>query len=64
MGPLRVPAWARRAGFGALAVALAVGVPAFSDTEALTAWTHGLSVFLVCASIVMVLAGLGLMRLG
>jgi branched-chain amino acid transport system permease protein len=64
MGRLQVPAWARRAGIAALVLALAVGVPAVSDTQALTAWTHGLSVFLVCASIVMVLGWSGDVPLG
>lgn len=63
-GPLRFPRWARTAGLAILAVALAVGVPAFSDGAALTAWTHGLSVFLVCASIVMVLGWSGDVPLG
>ena len=54
--PRPIPGWARRAAAGAALAALAVGVPALSTDIALEAWARGISIYLVCASIV-VLAG-------
>jgi branched-chain amino acid transport system permease protein len=59
-----LPAWARRAGLLALGLVLAVVVPLVSSDAALDAWAHGLSVFLVCASIVIVSGWSGEIPLG
>jgi branched-chain amino acid transport system permease protein len=55
---------ARRAGLLALGLVLAVVVPLVSSDAALDAWAHGLSVFLVCASIVIVSGWSGEIPLG
>lgn len=62
MPPL--PSWARRAVLVVLGLGLAVAVPVLSGSEALEAWTHGISVFLVCVSVVMVLGWAGDVALG
>ena len=59
-----LPAWVRRVGLAGLALALAVGVPALSTDVALDAWARGISVFLVCASIVIVSGWTGDVPLG
>ena len=59
-----LPAWLRRAGLGALAVALGVGVPVLSGNAALDAWARGISIFLVCASIVVLSGWTGEVALG
>src|SRR5205807_6090711 len=48
----------------AVALALAVGVPALSTDIALEAWARGISVFLVCASIVVLSGWTGEVPLG
>src|SRR5206468_1225487 len=58
------PAWARRLGVAAVALVLAVGVPALSADIALDAWARGISIFLVCASIVLVSGWTGDVPLG
>ena len=63
-GPRPVPVWARRAFAAAVALALAVGVPALSTDIALEAWARGISVFLVCASIVVLSGWTGEVPLG
>jgi ABC-type branched-subunit amino acid transport system permease subunit len=59
-----MPSWARRAGLLVLGGALAVAVPFFSSDAALRAWTQGVSVFLVCASIVILSGWSGEVPLG
>jgi len=59
-----LPAWARRLGVAAVALVLAVGVPALSTDVALDAWARGISIFLVCASIVIVSGWTGDVPLG
>lgn len=59
-----LPAWARRAAVVGLGGTLAVAVPVLSGDAALEAWTHGISVFLVCASIVVVSGWTGEIPLG
>ncbi|HEV7863361.1 MAG TPA: branched-chain amino acid ABC transporter permease, partial [Acidimicrobiia bacterium] len=63
-GPARLPSWARRVGVAALAVGLAVAVPAISTDIGLEAWARGISVFLICASIVIVSGWTGDVPLG
>jgi len=63
-GPVSLPAWVRRVGLAALALGLAVGVPALSSDVALDAWARGISVFLICASIVIVSGWTGEVPLG
>jgi branched-subunit amino acid ABC-type transport system permease component len=48
------PAWLGRAALVAVVLVLAVVVPAASSNGSLLAWSRGISVFLVCASIVVV----------
>jgi branched-subunit amino acid ABC-type transport system permease component len=48
------PAWLGRTALVAVVLALAVVVPAASSNGSLLAWSRGISVFLVCASIVVV----------
>ena len=62
--PRTLPSWARRAGLAGVALALAVGVPALSTDVALEAWARGISVFLICASIVIVSGWTGDVPLG
>lgn len=62
--PRPLPRWAVRAGLIGLALALAVGVPALSSDVALAAWSRGISVFLICASIVIVSGWTGDVPLG
>jgi ABC-type branched-subunit amino acid transport system permease subunit len=57
--PGATPAWLGRAGLVALALVLAVVVPAASSDASLLAWSRGISVFLVCASIVIVSGWVG-----
>src|SRR5207237_1854456 len=59
-----LPSWARRAAPFALGAVLAVAVPVFSSDPALVAWTHGIAVFLMCASIVVVSGWSGEVPLG
>jgi branched-chain amino acid transport system permease protein len=59
-----LPPWARRAGFLGLGAALGVVVPLVSSDATLDAWASGLSVFLVCASIVIVSGWSGEIPLG
>jgi branched-chain amino acid transport system permease protein len=56
--------WISRLALAGLAVALAVGVPALSTDIALEAWARGISVFLICASIVIVSGWTGDLPLG
>ncbi|MGH9001203.1 MAG: ABC transporter permease subunit [Acidimicrobiia bacterium] len=64
-GPATILApWARLVGLVAVGLVLAVAVPALSSAEALAAWTQGLSIFLVCASMVMALGWAGDVALG
>jgi branched-chain amino acid transport system permease protein len=56
--------WISRVGLVGLALALAVGVPALSTDIALEAWARGISVFLICASIVIVSGWTGDLPLG
>ncbi len=59
-----LPSWAHRAALVAVALILAVGVPVLSSDAALGAWSRGISVFLVCASIVIVSGWTGDVPLG
>jgi branched-chain amino acid transport system permease protein len=49
-----LPAWSSRATLMTVGLVLAVVVPAASSDAALVAWSRGISVFLVCTSIVVV----------
>jgi branched-subunit amino acid ABC-type transport system permease component len=62
--PPALPPWAGRLVVAALAVWLAVVVPATSSDVALDAWARGISVFLICASIVVVSGWAGEVPLG
>ena len=62
--PRPLPAWAGRVAAVAGVLALAVGVPALSTDIALEAWARGISVFLVCASIVILSGWTGEVPLG
>lgn len=62
--PVEIPPWARRVGLLVLAGLLAVAVPMLSSDVALEAWAQGISVFLVCASIVVVCGWSGEVPLG
>jgi branched-subunit amino acid ABC-type transport system permease component len=63
-GPLRLPRGAGRVAL-LLAAAILVGaVPAFSGDLALAAWVRGISVFLVCTSIVVMIGWTGQVALG
>ena len=62
--PRPLPRWVGRVGLAGLAVGLAVGVPALSSDVALDAWARGISVFLICASIVIVSGWTGEVPLG
>jgi ABC-type branched-subunit amino acid transport system permease subunit len=62
--PRPLPSWAGRVGLAGLALVLAVGVPALSGDVALAAWSRGISVFLICASIVVVSGWTGDVPLG
>jgi len=53
-----------RVALAALAVVLAIGVPAFSSDVALDAWARGIGVFLICASVVIVSGWTGDIPLG
>jgi branched-chain amino acid transport system permease protein len=62
---VRPPApWVTRVVLGALAIGLAVGVPALSSDLAVDAWARGIAVFLICASIVIVSGWTGDLPLG
>jgi branched-chain amino acid transport system permease protein len=63
-GPRPLPAWVRWAGTGVVVLGLAVAVPALSTDIALEAWARGISVFLVCASIVILSGWTGEVPLG
>jgi branched-subunit amino acid ABC-type transport system permease component len=63
-GEVRLPAVAGRAALVGAAAVLAVAVPAFSGDLALAAWVRGISVFLVCTSIVVMTGWTGQMPLG
>src|SRR5581483_5514615 len=63
-GARPLPAWIRRAGLSAVAVVLGVGVPLLSGNAALDAWARGISIFLVCASIVILSGWTGDLALG
>lgn len=62
--PRALPPWVSRAGLVGLAGVLAVAVPALSTEVALEAWARGISVFLICASIVIVSGWTGEVPLG
>lgn len=62
--PRPLPPWALRAGLVGLALVLAIGVPVLSSDAALAAWSRGISVFLICASIVIVSGWTGDVPLG
>lgn len=62
--PVELPPWAHRVGLLALAGLLAVAVPMLSSDVALEAWAQGISVFLVCASIVVLCGWSGEVPLG
>jgi branched-subunit amino acid ABC-type transport system permease component len=63
-GEVRVPPLLGRAAVVVAAAVLAVAVPAFSGDLALAAWVRGISVFLVCTSIVVMTGWTGQMPLG
>ncbi|MGH9037209.1 MAG: ABC transporter permease subunit [Acidimicrobiia bacterium] len=63
-GPVRLPGGAGRVALVLLAAVLVVAVPAFSGDEALAAWVRGISVFLICASIVVMIGWTGQLALG
>jgi len=62
--PRSLPRWVSRIGLVVLAVGLGVGVPALSSDVALDAWARGISVFLICASIVILSGWTGEVALG
>ena len=63
-GSLIVPRGAGRVARLMVAAILVVAVPAVSGDQALTAWVRGISVFLVCASIVVMIGWTGQVALG
>jgi branched-subunit amino acid ABC-type transport system permease component len=63
-GPVRIPGGASRVALLVVAAVLVVAVPAFSGDQALAAWVRGISVFLMCASIVVMIGWTGQMALG
>ncbi|HEY3240712.1 MAG TPA: ABC transporter permease, partial [Acidimicrobiia bacterium] len=63
-GPLRLPRGAGRVALLLAAAILVVAVPAFSGDLALAAWVRGISVFLVCASIVVMTGWTGQVAIG
>jgi branched-subunit amino acid ABC-type transport system permease component len=62
--PVRIPPGAGRAALVLVAAVLLVAVPAFSGDLALAAWVRGITVFLMCASIVVTIGWTGQLALG